>query len=235
MTEQVPLLLCFLTGLATFLSPCVLPLIPAYLSFITGVSVAEMTSPEAVSGKKGTGKEVLVQTILFVGGFSFIFISMGASATFLGGLIATHHRILRIVGGIVVILFGLHLMGVFNVRFLQYERKVHLERKPAHFLGAAVVGAAFALGWTPCIGPILGSILTLASTQETVTKGILLLALYSLGLAVPFVACSLAIGVFLRVYSRVRGYFRFISLASGAVVVIVGILILSGNLTLLSG
>ncbi len=228
--EQVPLLISFSAGLLSFLSPCVLPLIPGYISFITGLSVAEMTSPDAVRDKVGMRKKVFVQTLLFVGGFSFIFILMGASATFLGGLIATHHHLLRIGGGIMVVLFGLHLMGVLNVRFLQYERRAHPERRPSHFFGPAVVGVAFALGWTPCIGPILGSILTYASTQDTVAQGILLLTLYSLGMAIPFLASSLAIEAFFRLFSRIRNYFRLISLVSGGILVLVGILILTGNL-----
>ncbi|RLB05801.1 MAG: cytochrome c biogenesis protein CcdA [Deltaproteobacteria bacterium] len=230
MVEQVPLFISFLAGVLSFLSPCVLPLIPAYISFITGLSVAEMTSPEVVQRDIGRLRGILAQSLLFVSGFSLIFVLMGASATYLGGLIATYHHILRIGGGIVVVAFGLHMMGVFNLKFLQYERRTHLERKPAHFFGAAVVGAAFALGWTPCIGPILGSILTYASTQKTVTKGILLLSLYSLGMAIPFLASSLAIGGFLRIFSRIKNYFRVISFVSGGILIVVGILILTGNL-----
>ena len=226
--EQVPIVISIVAGILTFFSPCILPLIPAYICFITGLSITELTSADTHRGKNG--KETFLQSLLFVGGFSVIFIFMGASATFLGRLIAAHHYILRIGGGIVVILFGLHLMGVFTIRFLHYERRIHLERKPAHFLGAAVVGAAFALGWTPCIGPILGSILTYASTQETVTKGILLLSFYSLGMAIPFLATGIAIGLFFRFFSRVKDCFRIISLLSGALLVIVGILILTGKL-----
>jgi cytochrome c-type biogenesis protein len=227
--EQVSLLISFSAGILSFLSPCVLPLIPGYISFVTGLSVAEMTAPDAVRNK-GKRKKIFVQTLLFVGGFSFIFILMGASATFLGGLIATHRHLLQIAGGIVVVLFGLHLMGVFNVRFLQYERRVHPERRPAHFFGPVLVGVAFALGWSPCIGPILGSILTYASTQDTVAQGVLLLTLYSLGMAIPFLASSLAIEAFFRLFSRIRNYFRVISLVSGGILVVVGIVILTGSL-----
>lgn len=226
--EQVPLLISFLAGILSFLSPCVLPLIPGYISFVTGLSVAEMTAPDAVRNN-GKGKKIFVQTLLFVGGFSLVFILMGASATFLGGLIATHRHLLQIGGGIVVVLFGLHLMGVFNVRFLQYERRVHPERRPTHFFGPVLVGMAFALGWSPCIGPILGSILTYASTQDAVAQGILLLTLFSLGMAIPFLASSMAIEAFLRFFSRIRNYFRVISLVSGGILVVVGILILTGN------
>lgn len=228
--EQATLFISFLAGILSFLSPCVLPLIPAYMSFISGLSVTEMMSSEDPDKHMKRMGRIFAQALLFVSGFSLIFILMGASATFLGGLIAAHYHILRIGGGIVVVVFGLHLMGVVHIRFLHYERRAHLERKPAHFLGAAVVGAAFALGWTPCIGPILGSILTYASTQETVTKGVLLLGLYSLGMAIPFLAFSLAIGTFLRFFSRTKDYFRAISLVSGGILVVVGILILTGNL-----
>ena len=228
--EQVPLLISFSAGILSFLSPCVLPLIPGYISFVTGLSVAEMTAPDAVRANKGKRKKIFVQTLLFVAGFSFIFILMGASATFLGGLIATHRHLLQIGGGIVVVLFGLHLMGVFNVRFLQYERRVHPERRPAHFFGPVLVGVAFALGWSPCIGPILGSILTYASTQNTMAQGVLLLTLYSLGMAIPFLVSSMAIEAFFRLFSRVKNYFRVISLVSGGILVVVGILILTGNL-----
>lgn len=228
--EQVPLLISFSAGILSFLSPCVLPLIPGYISFVTGLSVAEMTSPDAMRDNEGKRKKIFVQTLLFVGGFSFIFILMGASATFLGGLIAAHRHLLQIGGGIVVVLFGLHLMGVFNVRFLHYERRIHPETRPAHFFGPALIGMAFALGWSPCIGPILGSILTYASTQDTVARGVLLLTFYSLGMAIPFLVSSLAIEAFFRLFSKIRNYFQVISVVSGGILIVVGILILTGSL-----
>ena len=227
--EQIPFIMSFLAGIVTFVSPCVLPLIPAYLMFITGLSASEMASSEVVEDRKKWDWQPFIQTLLFVSGFSLIFVLMGASATFLGGLIQSYAHILRLVGGAVVILFGLHVMGLFNIRFFQYERRFHLAKKPRHFLGAAVVGATFALGWSPCIGPILGSILTYACTQDTVTKGVILLAVYSLGLGIPFLAVSLAIGFFLRLFSKIKNYYRIISLVSGGLLVIVGLLILTGH------
>lgn len=227
--SQIPLVMSLLAGLVTFVSPCVLPLIPAYLTFITGLSANEMASSEVVEAQKKWNWRPFIQTLLFVIGFSLIFVLMGASATFLGGLIQKYSHILRLVGGAVVILFGLHVMGVFNIKFFQYERRIHLAKKPSHFLGAAVVGATFALGWSPCIGPILGSILTYASTQDTVTQGVILLAVYSLGLGIPFLAVSLAIGFFLRLFSKIKHYYRAIALVSGGLLVIVGLLILTGH------
>jgi cytochrome c-type biogenesis protein len=230
--EDVSLVVCFVAGVLSFLSPCVLPLIPAYVSFITGLSVKEMSSPETVGVKQKWG--VLIQSLLFVSGFSLVFILMGASATVLGGFVGTYQGLLRIIGGVIVGVFGLHMMGIINIRFLQYERRVYMDRLPTHFLGPVFVGAAFGLGWTPCIGPILGSILTYASVQDTVAKGILLLVCYSTGMAIPFILSGLAINTFLGVFSRISRYFGVISTVSGAILIILGILIATGNLRLLA-
>jgi len=226
--QEFPYLFAFLGGVLSFLSPCVLPLIPAYVSFITGMSLADLSQANGAPTARVTGG-ALFQSVLFVSGFSAVFILMGASATALGGLIAEHQKILRLVGGIVIGLFGLHLMGLIRFRFLQYESRLHLEKKPAHVCGAVLVGAAFALGWTPCIGPILSGILTYASVQKTVAKGVLLLALYSLGMAIPFLLSSVAINVFLRFFSRIRRYMGVITFASGLILVIAGVLIATGN------
>ena len=182
-TENISLLVAFTAGLISFLSPCVLPLIPSYMAFITGISLEELSGHDNL---KKVRLSVVWNSLLFIGGFSSIFIAMGASATFIGTFLQENIRWFEIIGGIVVIILGLHFVGVFKLKFLERERKFHLKSKPLGLLGTFVVGMAFGAGWTPCVGPILGSILTLAATTQDVTKGILLLVFYSLGLGIPF-------------------------------------------------
>jgi len=227
---RISLFIAFGAGILSFFSPCVLPLIPSYLSFITGISVDKLQQTNKEDGIAKRVKGVLWQTILFVLGFSFIFICLGASATFLGNFIFAKRNIIRILGGIIVILFGLHTAGVFNIKYLQYEKKWHLGRKPANIFGSFIIGTVFAIGWTPCIGPILGSILTYAATQDTVRQGIILLTFYSIGLALPFFLTALAITTFLNLFSKVKKYLRVISLISGLLLIIIGILIITNNL-----
>ena len=220
-------------GILTFLSPCVLPLIPAYISFITGLSIEELGGAGGKGEVAANLKRTLTQTLLFVLGFSFIFVSLGASATYLGNFLLRNQRIIRIIGGIIVIIFGLHVAGVFNIRYLEYEKRVHLHKRPRHILGAFLVGVTFAIAWMPCVGPILASILTLAATQETLTSGIILLSAYSLGMAIPFLAAGLAIGAFLNLFAKIKRYFRVISIVSGLLLIGVGVLIISGGLNIL--
>ena len=223
MTAQINLPIAFAAGLASFFSPCVLPLVPAYLSFITGLSINELTAGE--DRLKNLGR-ISSDILLFVCGFSFIFIALGASATYLGSFLASHHRILKVCGGIIIILFGLHIGGLVNILPLQYERRLHLKSRPANILGSFTVGAVFALGWTPCLGPILASILTMASLQPTLSQGILLLSVYSLGLAVPFILAGFAVSSFLAFFRRISRYLGLVSKVCAAVLIATGIVII---------
>ncbi|NIM02990.1 cytochrome c biogenesis protein CcdA [bacterium] len=227
MAQQVSLVMAFLAGLFTFLSPCILPLIPAYISFITGVSIDDLVSSSEQKNKL-TGR-IFLEMVLFIIGFSLVFILLGASASYFGKFVLSHLKLLRIVGGILVIVFGLYIAGLFKIRFLGYERKIHLKMKPTNILGSFIVGIVFALGWTPCVGPILGTILTYASTRETVREGIFLLGSYSLGLAIPFLISGLAVNFFVRGFRKIRKYSRLISVVTGGLLILFGILILTGK------
>ena len=226
--ENLSLFAVFAAGLLSFLSPCILPLIPAYLSFISGVSLAEMRKKE--SGEKVFGR-VFFNAVIFVLGFSFVFIVLGASASFLGNFFLSHLVILKKVAGILVILFGLHILGVFRFRFLDHEKRHHHSRKPLGKFGSFLVGVAFALGWTPCIGPILATVLFYAGTKETVAHGTLLLAVYSAGLGIPFLLAALGMERFLNVSTVLKKHFRSIEILSGLLLIGVGILILTDELT----
>ncbi len=185
--ENISLLAALSAGLLSFLSPCVLPLVPSYLAFITGVSIEELSSQENV---RQVRKKVILSALFFVFGFSIIFIALGASATFIGKFLSQNIRWVEIIGGLFIILMGLHFAGILRLRFLDRERAVHLEKKPLGLLGTLVVGLAFGAGWTPCVGPILGSILMLAATTQSVVKGVVLLAFYSAGLGLPFLVAE---------------------------------------------
>ena len=219
-------LVAFVAGLLSFLSPCVLPLVPSYLGFLTG-----MTLPE-VSARR---HRVLLHALLFVGGFSLVFILLGASATALGRALNYYQIWLQRVGGVLIILFGLVCLGVFNPQFLSMERRVQLERKPVGYLGSALVGMAFAAGWTPCIGPVLGGILGLAATSADVSRGMVLLAAYSAGLALPFLIAAVAIESFLAWFQRFRRFLPWVMRISGALLVLVGCLMVTGEFTRLAG
>jgi len=223
----VSLVMAFFAGLLTFLSPCILPLIPAYISFITGVSIDDLVS--ASGQKREITSRIFLEMVLFISGFSLVFVLLGASATYFGKFLLLHLEILRIIGGILVIVFGLYIAGIFKIGFLGYERRIHLKTKPTNILGSFIVGIVFALGWTPCAGPILGTILTYAATQETVGRGIFLLCSYSLGLAIPFLVSGLATNLFLRGFKKVKKYSRLISTVTGGLLVLFGILILTGR------
>src|SRR6267154_799266 len=215
----------FLAGLMSFLSPCVLPLVPGYVSLISGASVDELKN----SGNRLT-KTVLGHSIMFILGFSVVFISLGAVATEIGQLTHQYFGILAKVAGVVIVIFGLHLTGIFKINALYADKRMHSVEGGKSPVGAFVVGFAFAFGWTPCIGPILAAILALSASSGTVTKGILLLAVYSLGLAVPFLLTSLGIDRFLGFYGRFRRHLHAVEVASGVLLIAVGILIFLNNL-----
>jgi len=228
--EQVTLLAAAIAGLVSFLSPCVLPLVPGYISFISGVSLEALR--EGKAGEVKTSR-VFLSAVWFVLGFSTVFVALGASATALGSLLLQKIVLLRQAAGVIILILGLHLMGIFRIGFLQYQKKVNVRSRPLTAVGAFVVGAAFAFGWTPCIGPILAGILTLASTQETVVEGMGLLAVYSLGLGIPFLLTSLGVQRFLQFSMRFRKYLRTVEIAAGLLLVAVGVLIITDRFALL--
>jgi cytochrome c-type biogenesis protein len=228
MNEPVALgiAVAFLAGLLSFLSPCVLPLVPSYIGFLTGMTLPEVT---------GRRRAALIHALLFVGGFSLIFILLGASATALGRALNYYQVWLQRVGGVLIILFGLLCLGVFRVGLLTQERRLHLERKPVGYLGSVLVGMAFAAGWTPCIGPVLGGILGLAATSTDVSRGMLLLGVYSAGLALPFLIAAVAIESFLAWFQRFRRFLPWVMRISGVLLILVGILLVTGEFTRLAG
>lgn len=235
---NVPLIASFLAGITTFLSPCVLPLIPAYLSFITGYSLDELKEGERnlkpLLRRSATHRQALIlNTVFFVSGFTVVFILLGASATYLGSFLKEKRDFLRIIGGIVIILLGLHLTGIYRFKFLYQEKRIHLKSKPLGYIGSFIAGLAFASGWTPCVGPILSSILILASTQETVTKGIILLFAYSLGLGIPFFLVVLAVNRFLLLFAKAKKFIRSTEIIAGVILIFLGILLVTNRLHLL--
>jgi len=229
--QDLSLYLAFAAGVLSFLSPCVLPLVPSYLAFLTGLSFEELTHEHP---KQKLRRMILSHSLLFILGFSLLFTIMGASATLIGQFLAAHRDTIRIVGGIMVILFGLFISGVFSVAFLQQEKKLHLRAKPLGYLGSFLVGVTFAAGWTPCVGPLLSYILLYASTAENLRSGILLLFFYSLGLGIPFFACSLALNSFLNVFQKTRRYLGVFTKVGGALLVIVGVLLLMNSFEFLN-
>jgi cytochrome c-type biogenesis protein len=228
LSENVTLLAAFIAGFLSFVSPCVLPLIPGYISFISGASLEDMRT-----GQRAARREVLISSLAFVMGFSLVFIALGASATAIGRFIFNQQPILSKVAGVLIIVFGLHMMGVFRLAFLDNEKRAQTQRKPAGPLGALLVGIAFAFGWTPCIGPILAGILVVAGSRDTIGEGVLLLAIYSLGLGIPFLLTSMAIDRFFSVAAAIRRHYHAIELTSGGLLVAIGVLIFTGQLTII--
>jgi cytochrome c-type biogenesis protein len=226
---NVTLFAAFVAGFLSFISPCVLPLIPGYISFVSGASLEDMRS-----GQRAARRQVLISSIAFVLGFSIVFVALGASATAIGRFVSDKLPVLSQVAGILIILFGLHMMGLFRLAFLDNEKRAQTQRKPAGPLGALLVGVAFAFGWTPCIGPILAGILVVAGSRDTIGEGVLLLAVYSLGLGIPFLLTSLAIDRFFSVAGRIRRYYHAIEVGSGGLLVTIGVLILTGQLTVIA-
>ena len=230
-TENVSVLVAFTAGLISFLSPCILPMIPSYLAFITGISLEELSQDQNL---KKVRKSVIANCLLFILGFSALFVAMGASATFIGKFLARNIRWFEIIGGSLVVILGLHFAGLFKLRFLEREKKIHLDKKPLGILGTVLVGMAFGAGWTPCVGPILGSILTMAAATQDVAKGIILLISYSVGLGIPFLLTGLLIHKFFVYFKTIRKYFRVITLVGGILLVIIGLLLITGYFTTIS-
>jgi cytochrome c-type biogenesis protein len=229
--HNLPLpLAAFLAGILSFLSPCVLPLVPGYVSLISGATVEDLQSPE-----RRMLRTVMLHSITFVLGFSVVFIALGAVATGIGQVVNEYHSLLSKVAGIIVIIFGLHLTGLLKIKALYADKRMHDVKGGSSAVGSFAVGFAFAFGWTPCIGPILATILVLAGAQQTVLKGIVLLAVYSLGLAVPFLLTSLGVDRFLSFYTRFRRHLHTVEVISGILLIAIGVLIFLNNLRLLSG
>ena len=220
------LLVAFVGGILSFLSPCVLPLVPSYLGFITGYTIEEMGNRRRVA---------MIHAALFVVGFSLIFILLGATATALGSALVYYKETIMRVAGVLIILFGLYCLGVIKLGFLSQERRVHLEQKPLGLLGSVLVGMAFGAGWSPCIGPILGGILSLAATEGSVGRGMLLLAVYSAGLAVPFLLAAWAVESFLDWFKAFRKHIGMVQKVSGVLLIVVGLMIATGQFTRLAG
>jgi cytochrome c-type biogenesis protein len=229
LNETVSYPAALMAGLLSFFSPCVLPLLPAYFSFISGYSAEELTKSLAAKIRV----KVFIATIVFVSGFSFVFIFLGASATYIGGFIGRYNDAIRIAGGIVIIIFGIHLMGVIRIQALEFEKRIHLNKKPLHFGGTFIVGMAFGAGWSPCIGPLLGSILIIAGNQETIMQGVILLIIYSIGMAAPFVLLSLFVGYLLIFIKKATRTTKYINAFAGIILICMGILLLTNKLYLL--
>jgi cytochrome c-type biogenesis protein len=227
MPGEVGLFIAFTAGILSFLSPCVLPLVPSYLSFATGMSL------EDLEGGLERGR-ALTQALLFTLGFSIIFILLGASASFIGRFFIYYDDWLARIGGIVIILLGLHLLGAFQIRALLGEKRLHLSDRPIGDLGAVGVGMAFGAGWTPCVGPVLGAIMTYAAVQDTFWAGVSLLTVYSAGLAIPFIISAVALDRFLGAFSHFRRFLPAVQIASGAILIILGLLLVTGTFTWLT-
>ena len=219
----------FFAGLISFLSPCVLPLVPGYVSLISGAGIEELKSAEGQLMRR-----VMVNSIGFILGFSVVFITLGAISTEIGQIAARYKHTLSIVAGVVIIIFGLHLTGIFKIKALYTDARLHGVKGGSTILGAVLIGFAFAFGWTPCLGPILSAILVVASQEDKVVRGIVLLTVYSLGLAVPFLMTSLLMERFLKFYSRFRSHMHALEIASGGLLIALGVLLVIGRFTLIS-
>jgi cytochrome c-type biogenesis protein len=224
---EIGIVAAFVAGTISFLSPCVLPLVPGYISIVSGISLEQLQA----GGDSSIRRTVVVNSLVFILGFSTTFIALGASATIVGQLVGQYMSILYRLAGLLIIVFGLHLIGIFKIPFLYRDSRFHGTGKPRGLVGAFVLGLAFAFGWSPCLGPILAGILTYASVQDTAYAGVGLLGVYSAGLGLPFFLTSLGLNRFLGFYSRFRHHLRKVEIASGVFVVAVGVLIFTNNLS----
>jgi cytochrome c-type biogenesis protein len=227
---DISLGVAFLAGVLSFLSPCVLPLIPAYISFLSGISLEDLrqgTAPKKVLIRAG------LASVFFVAGFSLVFIVLGASASFIGKLLADHITVFTRIAGIAIIVLGLYLLGVIKMDWLGYERRLKVKKFSPGFIGAFLIGLAFAFGWTPCVGPILAGILALAAAQQTLVKGMYLLAAYSLGLGIPFIITGFGVGAFMKFFEKYKKFIRWGEIIAGVLLVALGALIFFNNLNVL--
>jgi len=227
--SEIGYISAFLGGLLSFLSPCVLPLIPSYVSFITGISFEDFKTGDKARIRKLT----IINSLAFVTGFSTVFVLLGVSSSYVGRFFAVYYDQIRIIGGTIIIVMGLYVMGVIKLNFLSSERRVHLHSKPRGHFGSYIVGLTFGAGWTPCIGPILGTILLIASTTGSAMEGFKLLLVYSAGLAIPFVATALLINSFLSHFSAIQKYMKLIMIISGLMLIGFGVILLMDKVYLL--
>jgi len=221
----------FIAGIVSFLSPCVLPLVPPYLAYMTGVSLGEMTDeqrPAAIS------KKVVLTSILFVLGFATVFVALGASFSVIGSYVTAHYQTLSIVAGLVIIVFGLHFLGVFQIGFLYREARFQVANKQLGLVGAYLMGLAFAFGWTPCVGPVLTAILFVAGNEADAARGALLLLAYALGIGVPFIAAAVFAGQFMHFMSRFRAHMGKVEKVMGLMLIGTGILFMTGSMQSIS-
>ncbi|MGI0016079.1 MAG: cytochrome c biogenesis CcdA family protein [Nitrososphaera sp.] len=228
---DVNILVAFTAGIFSFLSPCVLPLIPSYLSFISGVSLEEMQASHLASHAR---KRVVLNSLAFILGFSLVFVSLGASASFLGSLLMGYRSFIRILGGIFIALVGIYLIGFFKIPLLDRYLQLNLKDKPAGYLGSVLVGITFGAAWIPCVGPILGAILTLAATSSEMGRGVFYLATYAAGLAFPFFLSAVAVNSFFGFSRKFRRYLQVVHVTAGILLIIVGILLITDYMTLLN-
>ena len=228
--ENISYIVALTAGLLTFLSPCILPLIPSFVAYITGVSFDDLKD----GGKAGVRKKTVAHSLLFIAGFSIVFILLGLTATVIGKTLFRYQAVIRIAGGILIILFGLYLTGILKLNFLGKERRLGIKAKGATYLGSFLVGVTFAAAWTPCAGPILGSILVLAGTKASIGQGAILLSLYSLGIAIPFFATALAVNSFLVHFNRIKKVISVINIVGGIFLIVIGILVATNYLSVIS-
>ncbi len=228
--SQISLFAAFSAGLLSFISPCVLPLVPSYLSYITGLSVENLAKVEERERFKSA---ILLNALLFIAGFSTVFIAFGASASLIGQVLYEYQDVIRKIGGILIIIFGLYLLGILKLNIFMTERRlVHFESRPVGYLGSFLIGTAFAAGWTPCVGPVLGTILAYASTTESMSGGVMLLSAYSFGLGLPFFLTAFGMDTFLSYFKSLRTYLGGVSFVSGGLLILVGIMIFTDSVTL---
>ncbi len=221
----------FLAGLISFVSPCVLPLVPPYLCFIAGVSLDELTQD---GNSDGVATKVIGSAVAFVLGFTTVFMALGATASIIGQSVTRHLDVLSVIAGLVIIVMGLHFLGLFRLGFLYREARVQVSRKPAGLIGAYLIGLAFAFGWTPCVGPVLAAILFVAGSEDTVVRGASLLAVYSLGIGLPFLGAALFAGPFLRWAGRFKRHLGAVEKTMGGLLVLTGVLFVTGQMTTMS-
>lgn len=225
------LLFSLLMGVVSFASPCILPLIPSYVSYITGISFDELVGPDS---RKKNIRTTLLHSLAFVAGFSIIFVILGATASLVGQLLIEYLKIVRVAGGVLMIFLGLFVADIVPLPFLQRDAKLHLKTRPAGYVGTMLVGVIFAAGWTPCTGPFLAAVLMQAAQTDTVGTGIALLMFYSLGIGIPFILSAIAISAFLSSFSKLKNYLKAIKVTSGAILVIMGVLLITDKMTLLT-
>ena len=225
---QVTYIGALVAGVLSFASPCVLPLIPAYISFLGGASLEQLTDETGVD--KSTSRRVFYAALAFVLGFSTIFVILGASATAISGVLIQHAILLGQIAGVVIVIFGFHFMGLFRIGFLNFEKRIHLENKPAGLVGSFILGLAFAFGWTPCVGPILASVLMVAASGDSVMYGTSLLGVYAAGLGIPFLAAALAVKPFMNFMKRFRQHMHKVEIVVGSLLVVTGVVIFTGDI-----